>query len=137
MHLFVDRADDDDDEEDEEDSDDDNFASYVDRQLTEGEISMQEPRKVESVDTEMTQLMAEGLGERTLSRKERRELQKRQEAAAAEDVRFKAEPVAQDAESDDEPTREFMPISRERTAANRSIEPPVSLFDSGDEERCV
>src|SRR5699024_8306521 len=73
LHLFVDRADDDDedeeDEEDEEDSNDDDFASYVDRQLTEGEISMQEPRKVEKVDTEMTQLMAEGLGERTLSRK--------------------------------------------------------------------
>ena len=96
---------------------------------------MQEPRKVEKVDTEMTQLMAEGLGERTLSRKERRELQKRQEAAAAEDVQVNAEPVAQDAEGDDEPTREFLPISRERTAAAiKSIEPPVSLFDSGDEE---
>ena len=37
---------------------------------------MEEPRKVETVDTEMTQLMAEGLGERTLSRRERRETAK-------------------------------------------------------------
>lgn len=35
----------------------------------------------------------------------------------------------------DEPTREFMPISRERaTTSSREIEPPASLFDDDEDE---
>ena len=92
---------------------------------------MQEPRKI---DTEMTELMAEGLGERTLSRRERRELQQRREA--------EREAIAPTSGHDedmedgvDEPTREFMPISRERAAtSSREIEPPASLFDDDEDE---
>ncbi len=145
LHLFVDRADEEDDEEDEEDEDDaadgDAFESDVDesvgvfapveRRPLGGEIDMQEPRKI---DTEMTELMAEGLGERTLSRRERRELQQRREAER--EAIAPASGHDEDMEDGvDEPTREFMPISRERAAtSSREIEPPASLFDDDEDE---
>ena len=145
LHLFVDRADEEDDEEDEEDEDDaadgDAFESDVDesvgvfapveRRPLGGEIDMQEPRKI---DTEMTELMAEGLGERTLSRRERRELQQRREAER--EAIAPASGHDEDMEDGvDEPTREFMPISRERaTTSSREIEPPASLFDDDEDE---
>ena len=141
LHLFVDRNDDEDEEDGDGEAydggfDDENegeFVPYIERQQAGGEISMDEPRKVETVDTEMTQLMAEGLGERTLSRRERRELQKRQEAAPENAAHEESAPAQDDGEEGvDEPTREFMPISRERAA--RSVEPPVSLFADEDEE---
>ena len=131
LHLFIDRADDEDDEESAGEGD--GYAPYAYSQPAGGDDSMQQPRKLGSVDTEMTQLMAEGLGERTLSRKERRALQQQQDAEPS--------PVVRDLDSDaqgdrmDEPTREFRPISRERAAmAAQGIEPPASLFDDGEAE---
>ena len=131
LHLFIDRADDEDDEESAGEGD--GYAPYAYSQPAGGDDSMQQPRKLGPVDTEMTQLMAEGLGERTLSRKERRALQQQQDAEPS--------PVVRDLDSDaqgdrmDEPTREFRPISRERAAmAAQGIEPPASLFDDGEAE---
>ena len=63
-------------------------------------------------------------------------MQKRQEAehAAATAVDHSGEETPEE-EGVDEPTREFMPISRERVSvASRNIEPPVSLFSEEEEE---
>lgn len=127
LHLFIARAD----EEDEGDEDEEHTGEFAEvEQAAGGEISMQEPRKI---TTEMTEMMADGLGERTLSRRERREMAQRQ--AEGEHEHKSEEEERRQEPGVDEPTREFRPISRERAQEQSvNIEPPASLFDDEEDE---
>lgn len=87
-----------------------------------GETSMQEPGKVSA---EMTEMMAEGLGERTLSRKERREMMQREEQQSQQEAQEQPVDV-------DEPTREFHPVSRGKNQDVAEEGEPVSLFDDDE-----
>ena len=76
----------------------------------------------------LTDLMADGLDDGTLSRRERRLLRERQEA-----LKQAAEPEATKA-AIDEPTREYKPVSRPQ-AFEPAPEPVASLFEKSEPPR--
>ena len=77
----------------------------------------------------MTALMADGLEDGTLSRRERRLLKERQEA-----LKRAAEPEAPEDASIDEPTREYKPVPRPQAQPDAAVpsEPVASLFGDDD-----
>ncbi len=79
----------------------------------------------------LTDLMADGLDDGTLSRRERRLLRERQEA-----LKQAAEPEATKA-TIDEPTREYKPVSRPQALGTPEPdpEPVASLFEKNDPPR--
>ena len=119
--------------EEEEDSFFSPIPSDLNTQMQGGDRFMEQRQKI---STEMTESMAEGLGERGLSRKERREL------ALKAQENSKSELEAEEPERVDEPTREFKPVSREKLPAKEEAEEEkptllldeISLFDEEEDE---